>query len=38
MEDCSLHLAKNRQGNTSSIDIHFNRKIARFEQIPSEQA
>lgn len=37
MEDCSLNLAKNRQGHTGIIDIKFNRKVARFEQVPSEQ-
>lgn len=30
-EDCTLYLAKNRQGHTGKIDLVFNRKLARFE-------
>ncbi|MCF7740963.1 MAG: AAA family ATPase [Candidatus Marinimicrobia bacterium] len=33
-EDCTLKLAKNRQGHTGKIDLIFNRKIARFENKP----
>ncbi|MCF7886352.1 MAG: AAA family ATPase [Candidatus Marinimicrobia bacterium] len=36
-EDCSLSLAKNRQGQTGRIELIFNRKIARFENTGEEK-